>query len=543
MPALPWWFLALFVLGVNFVIWGSVGAIRLTESRAARLARHHRAGQAGGPVRLDRPADPVPRKLALSVRDVAVLMPAHNEAAVLGASLESIAGLVCTDNIHVVSDGSTDDTPGIARRAGVHVYETKHNVGKAGALREAIEHFHLIERYQVVLLLDADTRVNPDYFVQALPLFDSPDVVAVAGCVRTARDRRLSLAGNVLVGHRERIYTIGQRALKFGQTYLRANATHIVPGFASLYRTSVLPYMDMNPPGLVIEDFNMTFEVYQKRLGKVAFTLGAVAETQDPDTLGDYVKQTRRWAIGLWQTVRRHPPKANLFTAMLAVLLLELITSSTIFLLLPLLIAVLVVPDLAHGTLHWPEFGDVHAVIAAHMKLSAVLFGVVLPDYALTVLVAVLDRRPRLLLLGFFFPLLRIVDSVIGLTAIPAGWLVRSNGVWKSPARRAIDGAQERPALADGQAAAETDGPAARPAETGGQADAGQPATHAPAAKPAVDTQAARPTPPPRPPGSGPRPPDSARSGNLTRAAAWPDPETFSPPAARFMPERTHANG
>jgi hypothetical protein len=85
------------------------------------------------------------------------------------------------------------------------------------------------------------------------------------------------------------------------------------------------------------------------------------------------------------------------------------------------------------------------------MKLSAVLFGVVLPDYALTVLVAVLDRRPRLLLLGFFFPLLRIVDSMIGLTAIPAGWLVRSNGVWKSPARRAIDGPQERPAPADGQ--------------------------------------------------------------------------------------------
>ncbi len=31
--------------------------------------------------------------------------------------------------------------------------------------------------------------------------------------------------------------------------------------------------MDMNPPGLVIEDFNMTFEVYQKQLGKVGFTL------------------------------------------------------------------------------------------------------------------------------------------------------------------------------------------------------------------------------------------------------------------------------
>ena len=72
------------------------------------------------------------------------------------------------------------------------------------------------------MLLDADTRVQPGYFDAALPLFDSPDVVAVAGCVRTARGRRmLTPVGNLLVGHRMRIYAIGQRVLKFGQTYLR----------------------------------------------------------------------------------------------------------------------------------------------------------------------------------------------------------------------------------------------------------------------------------------------------------------------------------
>jgi biofilm PGA synthesis N-glycosyltransferase PgaC len=446
MPVLPWWFLAVFVLGVNFVIWGSVGAIRLTESRAGRLSRHRKQA---APARNDATGA---SQGSLTVSQVAVLMPAHNESAVLAASLDAIMKLVPASNIHVVSDGSTDDTPDIARRAGVQVYETRSNVGKAGALQEAIGHFQLIRRYPVVLLLDADTRVDPDYFAEALPLFNEPEVVAVAGCVRTARDRRLSLAGNVLVGHRERIYAIGQRALKFGQTYLRANATHIVPGFASMYRTSVLPNMEMNPPGLVIEDFNMTFEVYQKRLGKVAFTLKAVAETQDPDTLPDYIRQTRRWAIGLWQTVRRHPPRANLFTAMLAVLLLELITSSAIFLMLPMLMLVLVLPDLAHSTLHWLPFADVHAVVAAHMKLSAVLFGVALPDYALTCLVAVLERRPRLLLVGFFFPFLRIIDAAIGLCAIPAGWLVRSNGTWKSPARRAIDGAPEPVAIPAGQA-------------------------------------------------------------------------------------------
>ncbi|MGH3422693.1 MAG: glycosyltransferase, partial [Streptosporangiaceae bacterium] len=215
----------------------------------------------------------------------------------------------------------------------------------------------------------------------------------------------------------------------------------IVPGFASLYRTDVLPQMEMNPPGLVIEDFNMTFEVYQKRLGKVGFTLQAVAVTQDPDTLRDYVRQTRRWAIGLWQTVRRHPPQANLFTAMLTLLLIELITSSLLFFLLPLALIVLAVPDLIGNAVSWPGFGEVHTVVAAHLTLTAVLFGVVLPDYLLTCAVAILERQPRLLLLGVFFPFMRMIDAGIGLYAIPAAWLARSSGRWKSPARRAVEGA------------------------------------------------------------------------------------------------------
>ena len=471
---MPWWVLLIFVLGANFALWGTVGLVRLAESLAGRrrpgqvvTADSASTGKAstgkastgkastglastgkGGTV-MAVTADAGPAGHALSVsppvteplttRDVAVLIPAHNEALVLEQSLRSIMALVPRDNVHVVSDGSSDATVDIARRSGARVIETQENVGKAGALEEAIGRFDLISRFPVVMLLDADTRVEPGYFAAALPIFGNPEVVAVAGCVRTGQDRRMTLEGKVLVGHRTRIYAIGQRALKFGQTWLRVNATPIVPGFASLYRTAVLPHIEMNPPGLVIEDFNMTFEVYQKGLGKVGFSLHAVAVTQDPDNLRDYVHQTKRWAVGLWQTVRRHPPQANLFTGMVTLLLIELITSSLLFFLLPLALVVLAVPDLAGITLTWPGFSEVHTVVAAHLTLTAVLFGVVLPDYLLTCVVAVLERQPRLLLLGVFFPFMRMLDAYIGLYAIPAAWLSRSTGRWKSPARRAVE--------------------------------------------------------------------------------------------------------
>jgi cellulose synthase/poly-beta-1,6-N-acetylglucosamine synthase-like glycosyltransferase len=194
--------------------------------------------------------------------------------------------------------------------------------------------------------------------------------------------------------------------------------------------------MNMNPPGLVIEDFNMTFEVYQRQLGKVGFTLGAVAVTQDPDNFRDYIRQTRRWALGLWQTVRRHPPRLNLFTAMLALMLTELITSSLLFVILPPIVAVLILPDLFGGALTWPVFGSVYAVVSAHVSLSRIALGVAIPDLVITCLVAAVERRPRLLLSAVFFPFMRVLDAAIGLYAIPLAWLASSNGVWKSPARR-----------------------------------------------------------------------------------------------------------
>ena len=446
---IPWWGLAVGVLGVNFLLWGSASLCRLAGITLGR--GHARSAPAAlravrAPAALDARSGPAVARARLTVNDVAVLIPAHNEAVVIGDTLTAIMALAPRANVHVVSDGSTDKTVRIARRTGAKVIATRENVGKAGALAEAIERFGLITRFRVIMLLDADTRVEPGYFEAGLAMFDDPDVVAVAGCVRTARGRKLGFAGNLLVSHRQRIYAIGQRVLKFGQTWARTNATPIVPGFASMYRTEVLPYIDMNPPGLVIEDFNMTFEVYQKKLGKVGFTLGAVAVTQDPDNFGDYVRQTRRWAVGLWQTVRRHPPRANLFTVMLTVLLLELVTSSMLFLLLPLLLTVLLIPDVAGGPPAWPMFAQVYAVVAVHIRLSSVLFGILIPDLALTCLAAAAERQPRLLLFAPFYPVMRLVDAAIGLSAIPVAWLTRTNGRWRSPKRRSVS-----PATAPGQ--------------------------------------------------------------------------------------------
>jgi len=125
---MPWWALTVLLLGANFALWGAIGLVRLAESGTRRSP----------------PA--AARDGELTVADVAVLIPAHNEALVIGESLRSIMALVPRQNVHVVSDGSTDATVQIARGAGARVIETKENVGKAGALQEAIERFGLVRR-------------------------------------------------------------------------------------------------------------------------------------------------------------------------------------------------------------------------------------------------------------------------------------------------------------------------------------------------------------------------------------------------------------
>jgi poly-beta-1,6-N-acetyl-D-glucosamine synthase len=437
---IPVWLLALGIVGLNVTIWGLVGLCRLLDEHPLAAWRRRRArrrqGVPDGEAALP---GPVP-----DLSQVAVLMPAHNEEVVIAESLAAITALVPAEQVHVVSDGSTDRTVELAEAAGVHVISTATNVGKAGALEEAIGRFDIVERFDFVLLLDADTRVRPGYFEAALPLFADEGVAAVAGAVRSAWDgRRLSLIGKIIACHRQRIYTLTQRLIKFGQTWARINATHIVPGFASMYRTRVLPEIDMNPPGLVIEDFNMTFELYRRKLGRVGFTLDAVAETQDPDRLIDYVRQTRRWSLGLWQTVRRLPPRPSLFGLMLVLLLLELITAAVTFLLLPLLVVMLVLPDITPAALTWPVEGPVHAVLAAHLNLPALLFGMLAPDFLLTCVVVVIERHTRYLAAFLAFPVMRLIDAYLALRTFFPGMRRRSDGRWTSPVRRVV----EEPAL------------------------------------------------------------------------------------------------
>jgi len=93
--------------------------------------------------------------------DLAVVIPARNEADRIAATVTAAAGLAGADLVLVVDDGSADETAAAAAAAGARVIRHSRSRGKAAALETGAEAVRLIESAapggpHYLLFLDAD---------------------------------------------------------------------------------------------------------------------------------------------------------------------------------------------------------------------------------------------------------------------------------------------------------------------------------------------------------------------------------------------------
>lgn len=85
--------------------------------------------------------------------DVAALIPAHDEADRIAATVRAALSIPQVTRAVVVDDGSTDNTAELAERAGAKVVRLSRNVGKGAALDVGASR---VENADIVLLLDGD---------------------------------------------------------------------------------------------------------------------------------------------------------------------------------------------------------------------------------------------------------------------------------------------------------------------------------------------------------------------------------------------------
>ena len=315
---------------------------------------------------------------------VCVVIPAYNEELVVDRCVQSVldAGIAAHD-IYVVNDRSTDGTAAVvARLEGVRLLTNERQLGKLGGLREAIERFDLARRYDYLSLLDADSRVSPEYFTHVVGQFEKySETVLVCGAPS-------SDPCNWLTAYRALEYAITLKSYRKGQDAL--GVITVAPGCASTYRTSVLERFDWDG-GTLVEDMDLTVQVHRKRLGRIAYAAGAIAHTQDPRRIAEYVGQMTRWYSGTWQVMRLHrvPFGGQRIDAEFALLLAEGLAYSVFTLLLPLL------------TMVWPS------TVARWLVVDQLVW------FGLAAACAVHLRRTDVLKWLPTFPVLRYVNAAV----------------------------------------------------------------------------------------------------------------------------------
>lgn len=232
---------------------------------------------------------------------VVVLVPAHNEADQIAATIESLLGQTRKpDLVVVVADNCTDDTVEIARRYPVTVMETVDNSHrKSGAMNQGWARY--CRYWDYVLTMDADTTLQPDTIEALLDrLTEDPELGAV--CARYWAKEATGLAWRL-----QRL----EYARYDDTREIRNWRVQVASGAATIYRGPVLakvvrwtgrpaPWDDTS----LIEDYGLTLDI--KTLGyRVSAAAGAEVLTDTPATFRELWRQRLRWGRGGIDEVRK----------------------------------------------------------------------------------------------------------------------------------------------------------------------------------------------------------------------------------------------
>jgi cellulose synthase/poly-beta-1,6-N-acetylglucosamine synthase-like glycosyltransferase len=240
---------------------------------------------------------------------VAVVVPAWNEGAVIGASIERLMSLEYPREslrIFVVDDASTDDTPDVvlakaAKYPGsvVHLRREKGGEGKAHTLNHGLREILKDDWMQALLIMDADVIYLPDSLRRMTSHLADPDVGAVTAYIREG-----SADKNYLTRFIGMEYVLSQVAARRAQNVLGALAC--LAGGAQLHSRENLELLGGQiDTSSLAEDTITTFNT-QLQGKRVVFEPHAVVLAEEPQLINSLWKQRLRWARGNVQVTSRY---------------------------------------------------------------------------------------------------------------------------------------------------------------------------------------------------------------------------------------------
>lgn len=232
---------------------------------------------------------------------VSIIVPAYNEEVNIVRTIKTLKQQDYPNmHIYFVDDGSKDHTLERVREAFGDDREvtilSKPNGGKASALNYGVE--ACVSEY--VVCIDADTQLKDDAVRRLMNHF-----------IADKEKRVGAVAGNVKVGNQRNLLTYWQ-AIEYTSSqnfdrmaYSNINAVTVVPGAIGAFRKAVIQEVGGFTTDTLAEDCDLTMSINEH--GYIIENENyAVALTEAPETLRQFVKQRIRWSFGVMQAFWKH---------------------------------------------------------------------------------------------------------------------------------------------------------------------------------------------------------------------------------------------
>jgi cellulose synthase/poly-beta-1,6-N-acetylglucosamine synthase-like glycosyltransferase len=238
----------------------------------------------------------------------AILIPAWNEAAVIGTSIDRLMVLDYPRDrlrIFVVDDASTDATPDVVlAKVGeypgnvVHLRRDKGGEGKAATLNHGLAEILADDWMQAILIMDSDVIYERSSLRRMTRHLADPEVGSVTAYIKEG-----SRPGNYMTRFIGYEYITAQAAARRSQEVLGVIAC--LAGGAQLHSRANIEAIGGRVDTTTLAEDTVTTFATQKGGRKVIFEPHATVWAEEPGSIVALWKQRLRWARGNVQITRK----------------------------------------------------------------------------------------------------------------------------------------------------------------------------------------------------------------------------------------------
>lgn len=229
---------------------------------------------------------------------VSIIVPAYNEEVNV---IKTIQNLLLQDypdfDIVFVDDGSKDNTFKMVNDTfennKIVKIHTKPNGGKASALNQGIS----LTQNDYVVCIDADTQLKTDAISQLMKSFrielkNNHEIGAVAGNVKVGNENTM------LTKWQSIEYTTAQNFDR--RAFDLINGITVVPGAIGAFKKEAIKKAGGFTTDTLAEDCDLTIRILRNGY-HIVNCIEAVAITEAPESLNEFMKQRFRWSYGIMQ--------------------------------------------------------------------------------------------------------------------------------------------------------------------------------------------------------------------------------------------------